>query len=75
MTAANPALDLWQAELRSGKRVPDTFDVLWRRACMEIEANEAQADGLTGRAEYLRQLSAAMASIEENQPVVAGGSR
>jgi hypothetical protein len=45
-----PALDAWRQEFRDGKRTGATFDVLWRAACEEAKALEAQAAGLPGLA-------------------------
>ena len=55
-----PALRLWQAELGRGVRTTTMFDDLWRAACLEIEAEEWERDGLSGRADGLRTLAAAL---------------
>lgn len=49
--------------MAAGTRGPHDFDVLWRRACLEIEAMECEADGQEGRASYLRRLSTAMGAV------------
>lgn len=43
---ATPALAAWRAELAVGKRTAYTFDPLWRAACSEMNALEAEAAGL-----------------------------
>lgn len=42
-----PALDRWHRELAAGQRTPLVFDQLWRNACAEANALEAEALGLT----------------------------
>ncbi len=44
------ALDAWRQELRAGQRTATTFDALWRAACAEANAREAEAMGLPGLA-------------------------
>ena len=44
--AATPALDEWRKELARGERTASTFDDLWKAACAEMNAIEAEADGL-----------------------------
>lgn len=56
----SPTLRLWQAELGTGVRTTTTFDDLWRAACLEIEAEEWERDGLPSRADKLRKLAAAL---------------
>ncbi|HEV8355679.1 MAG TPA: hypothetical protein VGQ17_02830 [Gemmatimonadales bacterium] len=56
----SPALRLWRAELAAGVRTTTTFDALWRGACLEIEAEEWDRDGLPERASKLRKLAAAL---------------
>ena len=41
-----PALERWREELKAGVRSPTTFDPLWRAACEEMNAAEAEAAGL-----------------------------
>jgi hypothetical protein len=51
-----PALTAWRAELARGARTRDTFDWLWRAACWEMAALEADQDGMHRAArEHLRQ--------------------
>lgn len=50
-----PALDLWRQELRYGARTPTAYDDLWRGACEEMNALEAEANGLTATAAALRR--------------------
>ena len=52
------ALGLWNRELAVGVRSATKFDSLWRAACLEQDALEAEADGLPGRAARLRQSAA-----------------
>jgi hypothetical protein len=49
------ALDCWRAELARGERTATTFDPLWRAACAEASALEAEADGLPALAERFRR--------------------
>jgi hypothetical protein len=56
----SPALRLWRAELRSRRRSKTDFDPLWRAGCLESEAEEAEQDGLSGRAVLLHKLAAAL---------------
>jgi hypothetical protein len=35
-----PALDVWQREIRAGRRNRNTFDSLWEAACAEANARE-----------------------------------
>jgi len=44
--AATPALDAWRDELARGERMTSSFDALWKAACAEMNAIEAEADGL-----------------------------
>lgn len=37
------ALQQWRTEQASGERTPATFDALWRAACLELSAHEAEA--------------------------------
>ena len=39
-----PALDAWRAELARGERTRTTFDPLFRAACEEMNALEAQPE-------------------------------
>lgn len=55
-----PALDLWREELRQGKRTALTFDALWRSACAELNALEAEAAQLTEMARRFRADAAAV---------------
>lgn len=41
-----PALDAFRRELAAGERTATTFDALWRAACAEANALEANAAGL-----------------------------
>ncbi len=51
----HPALELWRKELAAGQRDAYTFDTLWRAACAEMSAIEADAAGLHGvAASYAR---------------------
>lgn len=45
-TVRYPALTAWRRELAAGKRTATTFDALWRAACEEMHALEAEADKL-----------------------------
>jgi hypothetical protein len=42
----SPALAQWRRELQAGVRTSTDFDALWRAACFEIEAEEADSAGL-----------------------------
>jgi hypothetical protein len=55
-----PALWLWQRELRAGLRTPTDFDWLWRAACLEAAAEDAEHDGLPALANERRKLAAAL---------------
>ncbi len=44
VTFSTPALDEWRRELRAALRTPHTFDALWRAACEEMNALDAQRD-------------------------------
>ena len=46
MTSRYPALALWRDELAKRLRTKTTFDDLWKGACSEKNAIEANADGL-----------------------------
>jgi len=50
-----PALDAWRVEFRDGLRTPYGFDPLWRAACSEESALEAEAVGLPGIAASYRR--------------------
>ena len=39
------ALEIWRRERAAGIRSPLTFDLLWRAACREAEANDLEAAG------------------------------
>ena len=41
-----PALALWRAELERGERTRTTLDPLRRAACADMNALEAEADGM-----------------------------
>jgi hypothetical protein len=55
-----PATWLWQRELRTGLRTRTDFDWLWRAACLEAAADDAERDGLPALANQRRQLAAAL---------------
>jgi hypothetical protein len=54
------ALALWRAELDAGKRTKLDLDPLWRAACEEITAAEAERDGLSETAAEHRALAAGL---------------
>ena len=54
------ALQLWRRQLRHGRRSRTTFDSVWRAACFDMEAIEAEQDRLPGRVNRLRKLAAAV---------------
>jgi hypothetical protein len=54
------ALRQWRIELRTGARSKLDLDPLWRAACLEIEGEEAEQDGLLERAGFCRVLAAAV---------------
>jgi hypothetical protein len=70
---SHPALAAWQ---RRAAKAPDRFgplDDLWRAACCETNAIEAQADGVTSWAAECRQRAAALvpglyAKAKERRP-------
>lgn len=47
------ALQRWRKELARGERRPDTYDHLWRAACWETSALEADAAGQRASARRL----------------------
>lgn len=51
----SPALDCWRGELARGERTPTTLDPLWKSACMEATAFEAEAAGCPGLATGYRR--------------------
>lgn len=55
----SPALLLWRRELRAGARSRLQLDVLWRAACWEVEADEAEADGRPAWSASCRRQAAA----------------
>jgi hypothetical protein len=60
MSHPTPALDLWRDELRAGHRTALTFDDLWRAACSELAALEADAAQLTRAARRHRSDAASL---------------
>jgi hypothetical protein len=42
-----PALAQWRRELRNGRRTPYSYDPLWRAASAEMNAFEAEQDGVS----------------------------
>jgi hypothetical protein len=54
----NPALAAWRSELRRGERTTTGHDALWRAACAEMNAIEAEADGLGDAARRFRRRAA-----------------
>lgn len=48
------ALQLWQRQLQVGRRSRTQFDSIWRAACFDMEAIEAEQDRLPERANRLR---------------------
>jgi len=50
-----PALKFWRASLSKGNRTPTMLDVLWRAACAEANALDAEAAGLTNAAASFRR--------------------
>ncbi len=69
-----PATWLWQRELRAGLRTRTDFDWLWRAACLEADADDAERDGLPTLAIERQRLAAALivvASERSPGPVAA----
>jgi hypothetical protein len=54
-----PALDAWRAELARGERTRTTFDPLFRAACEEMNALEAQPEQRAGYLARARRIIAA----------------
>lgn len=50
-----PALNVWRRELAAGERTATTCDPLWRAACAEANAAEADANGLPQLAHAFRR--------------------
>jgi hypothetical protein len=68
------ALELWRTELKAGKRTTLDFDPLWRAACEEVYALEAERDGLHDTAAEHRALAAGLllvAASRKKQAVMA----
>lgn len=55
-----PIFDAWKAELNARRRTTTTFDGLWRAACAEAAALEAEADGLPASATRRLHVAAAI---------------
>lgn len=53
------ALAAWRKELSAGRRAATDFDALWRAACLEVDALEAESSGLQIVAERQRKLAVA----------------
>jgi len=53
--ARSPALDVWRKELAAGLRTATTFDPLWRAACWEAAAKEADSSQQLDLAGRLRR--------------------
>jgi hypothetical protein len=50
-----PSLDAWRRELAAGQRTLVTLDAVWRAACGEQHALEADVDGLLAVAGKFRR--------------------
>ena len=53
--ARYPALSAWRLEFAKGERTDFSIDPLWRAACAEMSALEAEAAGLPGIATSFRR--------------------
>lgn len=63
---SSPALEAWRQELADGTRTPNSFDPLWRAACAEMTALEADAAALPTLGATYRQYA---------QSIIAGALR
>jgi hypothetical protein len=59
----SPALGQWRSEIQQGCRRNNAFDWLWRAACEEAAAEEAERVGLLQVAQIRREIAAAIVVV------------